>query len=103
MSRKRRPEREAMYMYVKAAGNIKLVDIAKELKVSDNQIRQWKKKDNWDEMGVDDIDMVDGKIVIKNVIDNNNNNVTINDNVTNDNITKSTITLLIKITMKKII
>lgn len=88
MSRKRAPERDkAMYMYVKAAGNIKLVDIAKELKVSDNQIRQWKKKDDWDNMTVDDIDMIDGKIVIKSVT-NGKDNVTIKNNVINEKVTE---------------
>lgn len=88
MSRKRAPERDkAMYMYVKAAGNIKLVDIAKELEVSDNQIRQWKKKDDWDNMTVDDIDMIDGKIVIKSVT-NGKDNVTIKNNVINEKVTE---------------
>ncbi|MBU3102980.1 terminase small subunit [Clostridium gasigenes] len=48
MARARSPAREkAREIYLKAKGNIKLLDIAKELGVLDTQIRKWKSQDKW--------------------------------------------------------
>jgi uncharacterized protein YjcR len=49
-------------IWLKAEGKIKLKDIAAQIGVSDNQIRQWKKKDGWVLGGVID----NGKNVIDN-------------------------------------
>ena len=49
MARARSPSRDkAREMYLKAEGDIKLLDIAKELGVLDTQIRKWKFQDKWD-------------------------------------------------------
>lgn len=51
MPRVRSPERnKAKDIYIKAKGNIKLIDIAAELKVLDTQIRKWKSQDKWDDI-----------------------------------------------------
>lgn len=50
MARERNPNREkAKGMYLAAKGNIKLIDIANELKVLDTQIRKWKNQDKWED------------------------------------------------------
>ncbi|SDO87751.1 terminase small subunit [Clostridium gasigenes] len=50
MARARSPAREkAREIYLKAKGNIKLLDIAKELGVLDTQIRKWKSQDKWEQ------------------------------------------------------
>ncbi|MBU3131581.1 terminase small subunit [Clostridium gasigenes] len=50
MARARSPAREkAREKYLKAKGNIKLLDIAKELGVLDTQIRKWKSQDKWEQ------------------------------------------------------
>lgn len=50
MARARSPDREkARKIYLKAKGNVKLTDIAKELGVGDSQIRKWKSQDKWDD------------------------------------------------------
>ncbi|EHK2402053.1 terminase small subunit [Clostridium perfringens] len=50
MARARSPNRDkAFEIYKNHDGNIKLIDIAKELKIKDSQIRKWKSQDNWDE------------------------------------------------------
>lgn len=46
---KRSVERvEAERMYLEAKGDIKLVEIAKTLGITDSKIRKWKSTDNWD-------------------------------------------------------
>ncbi|MDU7725170.1 terminase small subunit [Clostridium perfringens] len=50
MARARSPNRyKAFEIYKNNDGNIKLIDIAKELNIKDSQIRKWKSQDNWDE------------------------------------------------------
>ena len=49
MARIRNPKRKkAKEIYLKSKGNIRLVDLATELKVLDTQIRKWKCIDGWD-------------------------------------------------------
>lgn len=51
MARERSIKRDkAFEIYKKHNGNIKLIDIAAELNVSDTQIRKWKNQDKWDDM-----------------------------------------------------
>lgn len=50
MARARSPNRDkAFEIYKDYDGDIKLIDIAKELNIKDSQIRKWKSQDNWDE------------------------------------------------------
>lgn len=50
MARARSPNRDkAKEMYLNSNGDIKLIDIAKELDIKDSQIRKWKSQDNWDD------------------------------------------------------
>ncbi|MCR3760409.1 terminase small subunit [Clostridium felsineum] len=50
MPRQRSPSRDkAFNIYKEHKGNIKLKDIAKQLNISDVQIRKWKSSDKWDE------------------------------------------------------
>lgn len=50
MARARSPARDkAKEIYLRAEGNIKLLDIAKELGVLDTQIRKWKSQDKWEQ------------------------------------------------------
>ena len=50
MARARSPNRDkAFEIYKDHGGDIKLIDIAKELNIKDSQIRKWKSQDNWDE------------------------------------------------------
>ncbi|PVE16832.1 phage portal protein [Clostridium perfringens] len=50
MARVRSPNRDkAFEIYKDHDGDIKLIDIAKELNIKDSQIRKWKSQDNWDE------------------------------------------------------
>ncbi|EIF5083628.1 terminase small subunit [Clostridium perfringens] len=50
MARARSPNRDkAFEIYKDHGGDIKLIDIAKELNIRDSQIRKWKSQDNWDE------------------------------------------------------
>ncbi|XZH20815.1 terminase small subunit [Clostridium perfringens] len=50
MARVRSPNRgKAFEIYKDHYGDIKLIDIAKELNIKDSQIRKWKSQDNWDE------------------------------------------------------
>lgn len=50
MARARSPNRDkAFEIYKNHDGDIKLIDIAKELNIKDSQIRKWKSQDNWDE------------------------------------------------------
>ncbi|MGU8571800.1 terminase small subunit [Clostridium perfringens] len=50
MARARSPNRDkAFEIYKDHDGDIKLIDIAKELNLKDSQIRKWKSQDNWDE------------------------------------------------------
>lgn len=50
MARARSPNRDkAFEIYKDHDGDIKLIDIAKELNIKDSQIRKWKSQDNWDE------------------------------------------------------
>ncbi|MDU1053344.1 terminase small subunit [Clostridium baratii] len=50
MARARSPNRDkAKEIYLKSNGDIKLIDIAKELNIKDSQIRKWKSQDKWDE------------------------------------------------------
>lgn len=51
MSRGRSPNRDkAFEMYKESNGDIKLIDIAKELNIKDSQVRKWKSQDKWDEV-----------------------------------------------------
>ncbi len=48
MARARSPNRDkAFEIYKDHGGDIKLIDIAKELNIKDSQIRKWKSQDNW--------------------------------------------------------
>ncbi|HDZ6879214.1 TPA: hypothetical protein RUJ59_001369 [Listeria monocytogenes] len=48
MARKRDPRRiEAKNMWIESAGKMKLVDIAKKIGCSSNQIRKWKSTEKW--------------------------------------------------------
>ncbi|MDU7782787.1 MAG: terminase small subunit [Bacillota bacterium] len=50
MVRARSPNRDkAFEIYKDHDGDIKLIDIAKELNIKDSQIRKWKSQDSWDE------------------------------------------------------
>lgn len=50
MARARSPNRDkAFEIYKDHDGDIKLIDIARELNIKDSQIRKWKSQDNWDE------------------------------------------------------
>ena len=50
MARTRNPNRDkAFEIYKNHDWDIKLIVIAKELKIKDSQIRKWKSQDNWDE------------------------------------------------------
>lgn len=50
MARERNPNREkAKGIYLAAKGDIRLIDIANELKVLDTQIRKWKSQDKWEQ------------------------------------------------------
>ncbi|MBO3311647.1 terminase small subunit [Clostridium perfringens] len=50
MARARSPNRDkAFEIYKDHDGDIKLIDIAKELNIKDSQIRKWKSQDSWDE------------------------------------------------------
>ncbi|MEG2511412.1 MAG: terminase small subunit [Bacilli bacterium] len=50
MSRARSPNRDkAKEIYLKYNGDIKLIDIAKELNIKDSQVRKWKSQDKWNE------------------------------------------------------
>lgn len=50
MARARSPNRDkAKEIYLESNGDIKLIDIAKELNIKDSQIRKWKSQDKWDE------------------------------------------------------
>ncbi|XZK31208.1 terminase small subunit [Clostridium perfringens] len=50
MARARSPNRDkAFEIYKDHGGDIKLIDIARELNIKDSQIRKWKSQDNWDE------------------------------------------------------
>lgn len=65
MPRSRNPNREkAKEVYLNSKGNIKLKDIAKDLEVSDTQIRKWKNQDKWDD-------------ILKGTLPNTKRNVTI--------------------------
>lgn len=60
MARARSPNRDkAKEMYLNSNGDIKLIDIAKELNIKDSQVRKWKSQDNWD-------DKLKGNVTIKN-------------------------------------
>lgn len=49
MARARSPNRDkAKEMYLNSNGDIKLIDIAKELNIKDSQVRKWKSQDEWD-------------------------------------------------------
>ncbi len=51
MARARSPNRDkAFEIYKNHDGEIKLIDIAKELNIKDSQIRKWKSQDKWDEL-----------------------------------------------------
>lgn len=53
MARERNPNREkAKQMYLAAKGNIKLIDIAAQLNISDSLIRKWKSQDKWDNSSI---------------------------------------------------
>lgn len=50
MARARSPNRDkAFEIYINNNGDIKLIDIAKELNIKDSQVRKWKSQDNWDD------------------------------------------------------
>lgn len=50
MARARSPNRDkAFEIYKNHDGDIRLIDIAKELDIKDSQVRKWKSQDNWDE------------------------------------------------------
>lgn len=50
MARARSPNRDkAFEIYKNSDGDIKLIDIARELNIKDSQIRKWKSQDSWDE------------------------------------------------------
>ncbi|MDK0740553.1 terminase small subunit [Clostridium perfringens] len=50
MARERSPNRDkAFEIYINNNGDIKLIDIAKDLNIKDSQVRKWKSQDNWDE------------------------------------------------------
>lgn len=50
MARARSPNRDkAFEIYKDHDGDIRLIDIAKELNIKDSQVRKWKSQDNWDE------------------------------------------------------
>ncbi|ELC8386672.1 terminase small subunit [Clostridium perfringens] len=50
MARARSPNRDkAFEIYKNHDGDIKLIDIAKELNIKDSLIRKWKSQDNWDD------------------------------------------------------
>lgn len=50
MARARSPNRDkAFEIYKDHDGDIKLIDIAKELNIKDSQVRKWKSQDSWDE------------------------------------------------------
>lgn len=50
MARARSPNRDkAKEIYLESNGDIKLIDIAKELNIKDSQVRKWKSQDKWDE------------------------------------------------------
>lgn len=50
MARARSPNRDkAFEIYKNHYGDIKLIDIAKELNIKDSQVRKWKSQDNWDD------------------------------------------------------
>lgn len=50
MTRARSPNRDkAKQIYLNSKGNIKLIDISKELNIKDSQVRKWKSQDKWDE------------------------------------------------------
>ncbi|WP_338854772.1 terminase small subunit [Clostridium perfringens] len=50
MARARSPNRDkAFEIYKDHDGDIKLIDIARELNIKDSQIRKWKSQDSWDE------------------------------------------------------
>lgn len=49
MARERSPLRDkAKELYINSKGTMKLVDIAEQLNLKDNQIRKWKSQDKWD-------------------------------------------------------
>ncbi|TKH35969.1 cell division protein FtsK [Paenibacillus polymyxa] len=51
MGRKRDPKRdEAFDLYKSSSGNIRLVEIASQLSVSEGTVRGWKAKDKWESM-----------------------------------------------------
>ncbi|WP_300259429.1 terminase small subunit [Clostridium sp.] len=73
MARARSPNRDkAFEIYKDHDGDIKLIDIAKELNIKDSQIRKWKSQDNWE-------DKLKGALPIR------------NSNVTNQNQNKTNI------------
>ncbi|MGG5461490.1 terminase small subunit [Clostridium sp. B9] len=50
MARARSPNRDKAFdIYKDHDGDIKLIDIAKELNIKDSLIRKWKSQDNWDD------------------------------------------------------
>ncbi|CEH34729.1 terminase small subunit [Romboutsia lituseburensis] len=50
MARARSPSRDkAKEIYLKFNGDIKLIDIAKDLNINDSQVRKWKSQDKWDD------------------------------------------------------
>lgn len=74
MARQKSPNRDkAFEIYKEHKGNIMLIDIAKQLDVSDVQIRKWKSQDKWD-------DILKGTLPMKSNI--------IKSNVTNEKVTK---------------
>ncbi len=53
MARARSPKREqALKLWLESGGKRELLDIARELEVSDSQIRKWKCQDKWDKSNV---------------------------------------------------
>lgn len=50
MARVRSPNRDkSKEIYLNSNGDIKLIDIAKDLNIKDSQVRKWKSQDKWDE------------------------------------------------------
>lgn len=72
MARARSPNRDkAKEMYLNFNGDIKLIDIAKELNIKDSQVRKWKSQDRWDQELKGALPIIKGNVT--NEIKKNNN------------------------------
>lgn len=77
MARARSPNREkAKELYINSKGNIKLIDIAKELGIKDSQIRKWKSQDKWDDDLKGALPNSKGSAPFECIKKNNENNIT---------------------------